>query len=63
MRVTEPLRAVDIVISADGKKLLSFSKPYVKPGEMIDLPLPEKIIEKLEGNSVIQIDILEKGEK
>ncbi len=63
MRVTKPLRAVDIVISANDNKLLSFSKPYVKPGEMIDLPLPEKIIEKLDDNSVIQVAILEKEEE
>ncbi|MTI59491.1 MAG: FAD-binding protein [Firmicutes bacterium] len=61
MRVTEPLTDVIINILNKDKKLLSFPKPYVRPGEMINIPLPEKTIQGFDESSEIRIDILEKG--
>lgn len=61
MRVTKPLTNVEITLSNKDERLLSFSKPYVRPGEMISIPLPEKIIKVLANVSEIKVDILEKG--
>lgn len=60
LRVTEPLRDVEVVISLNGNRLLAFPKPYVKPGEMISLPLPEKMIGKGADEMQIRVDILSK---
>lgn len=60
LRVAEPMRDVEVIISLNDKRLLAFPKPYVKPGEMLSLPLPEKLIGKGINEMQIRVDILPK---
>ncbi len=61
MRVSKPLTNVDIKISLKGNTLLTFKQDYARPGEMININLPEKILNEEENIEEITIDIIEKG--
>src|SRR6056297_446799 len=60
MRVSTPLTACEIKLSADGEELYSFNEPFAKPGEMLSVPLAQKTLNDLGKVEEITVDIIEK---
>ncbi|PRX27162.1 pyridine nucleotide-disulfide oxidoreductase [Orenia metallireducens] len=61
MRGKRPMENAQILVMDGDKKLFAKKERFVKPAEMISIPLPEKMIEQLEG-STVEVKIVEGGE-
>jgi len=62
LRGREPMTDTDIVIKDGEKRLFAKKEQYIKPGEMITIPLPEMMIENLSSNQ-IEVKIVQRGEE
>lgn len=61
MRGTKPMNDVKISIMDGHKEIFSKKERFVKPGEMISLPFPEKMINDLQTNQV-RVQIVKGGQ-
>ncbi len=61
LRGKSPMKDTEILVMDGDKKLFAKKERYIKPAEMISLPIPEKMIKELEGNQ-IEVKIVKRGE-
>ncbi len=62
LRGRQPMTDTEIVIKDGENKLFAKKEQYVKPGEMITIPLPEKMVDNLSSNQ-IEVEIVQRGEE
>ncbi|MGQ9625751.1 MAG: NAD(P)/FAD-dependent oxidoreductase [Anaerolineae bacterium] len=58
LRVTEPVEEkVTLLLEADGRVVMEFSRRYVRPGEMVTLSLPMDMVALLEGARELKVKL------